>query len=222
MKSSEQINELTASLVKAQAAVKAPALDSTNPHFRNRYASLAAVREAVLPAFLDHGLAIVQSPGTGDGGPALVTTIVHTSGQWWELEPFRLPVQRADAQGYGSALTYARRYSLLAIAGVVAEEDDDGNEASRPAKKEATPAPAAPLLSPARRRAIVELAGELGLSRETMLNILAAEFDVTSTAQLTPGQADALTAIMRSQGQPAPSGSASTARSRTAASAGAR
>src|SRR5262252_7899251 len=170
MKSSEQINELTASLVKAQAAVKAPALDSTNPHFRNRYASLGAVREAVLPAFLDHGLAIVQSPGTGEGGPVLVTTIVHTSGQWWELEPFRLPVQRADAQGYGSALTYARRYSLLAIAGVVAEEDDDGNEASRPpARKEAAAPAAAPLLSPARRRAIVELANDLGLDRQTMV-----------------------------------------------------
>jgi len=233
MKSSEQINELTASLVKAQAACKAPALDETNPHFKNRYASLAAVREAVMPAFLDHGLAVVQAPGTAEGGPVLHTTIFHTSGQWLELEPFRLPVARADAQAHTGGLTYARRVSLQALAGVVAEEDDDGNEASRPApapaRKEAA-APAAPLLSSARRRAIVELASDLGLNRETMLNIMEAEFSVSSTAQLTPGQADALMGIMRAQGQihaPSPgaqgaSTSAGGGRSPAAASGGRR
>src|SRR5262245_20309476 len=115
MKSSEKIEELTASLVKAQAAVKAPALDSTNPHFKSRFASLAAVREAVLPAFTDHGLAVVQSPGACDGGPTLTTTIVHASGQWWEVGTLCMPAARPDPQGYGSCITYMRRYSLLAI-----------------------------------------------------------------------------------------------------------
>jgi ERF superfamily len=133
MRMSEKIDKVSEAIVKAQAGVKAPPLDSVNPHYGNRYASLAAVREAVLPAFHAHGLALIQSPGAGEKGPSLTTLILHTSGQWIEFEPIVLPVQRPDAQGHGSALTYARRYALLAIAGAVADEDDDGAEASRQA-----------------------------------------------------------------------------------------
>src|SRR5262245_17137202 len=103
MKSSEQIGELTASLVKAQAAVKAPALDSEadTGKFRYRYASLGAVRDAVIPAMNDHGIAVVQSPGACDSGPTLTTTLFHTSGQWLELDTLAVPVARPDAQAYG-------------------------------------------------------------------------------------------------------------------------
>src|SRR5262245_22215396 len=174
MRQSEKIDQLSAALVKAQAAVKAPALDSVNPHFKNRYASLAAVREAVLPAFHAQGLAILQSPCDRDGRPALTTLIVHASGQFLELELLCLPVQRQDAQGYGSAYTYGRRYALLAIAGVVAEEDDDGEEASRPpARKEQASRPS-PLpraeaeghkrITPEQRERIEELVDQLQIS----------------------------------------------------------
>src|SRR5262245_10727295 len=136
MRQSEKIDQLSAALVKAQAAVEAPVLDGTNPHFKNRYATLKSVRQAVLPAFHANDLAVLQAPGAGEKGPTLTTTIVHKSGQFLELGPLCLPVQRQDAQSYGSGITYMRRYSLLALAGAVAEEDDDGEAAVAPARKE--------------------------------------------------------------------------------------
>jgi len=231
MKSSAEINELTAALVEAQSNCEAPPLDGTG-QFSNKYSKLASVRKAILPHFHKEGLAVVQVPGACERGPTLTTILLHKSGQFFEYEPMFVPVPRADAQAYASGITYMRRISLLAIAGVVGEEDDDGGEASRPAsgvrgqgsgvRKEVEAAPAAaPLLSSARRRAIVELANDLGLNRETMLNIMEAEFSVSSTAQLTPGQADGLMAIMRAQGQPA-STSAGGGRSPAAASGGRR
>lgn len=127
--SSEQLNELATALANAQAEMQNATKDSLNPHFRNKYADLAAVREAVLPHLTKYGIAVLQLTDSSKDGALVHTRFVHKSGQWIQDSCF-LPVSKADAQGYGSAITYARRYGLAAMAGIAADEDDDGNAAS--------------------------------------------------------------------------------------------
>lgn len=128
---SEQINELATALSKAQAEMSNPVVDSVNPHFRNKYVSLAAVRNAVIPVMAKHGLSVVQSLTCGEKSVRCSTLIMHSSGQWWESEQLEIPVTKVDPQGFGSACTYARRYTLMAVAGVSGDEDDDANVASK-------------------------------------------------------------------------------------------
>lgn len=128
---SEQINELAAALSKAQGSMESAKKDSANPFFKSKYADLAAVVEAIRKPFADNGLAYTQLPARCAGEEVqVVTVLLHSSGQWIASET-NVPVTKRDAQGYGSALTYARRYGLQAIAGLAAE-DDDGNAAVRP------------------------------------------------------------------------------------------
>lgn len=127
---SDQINELAAALAKAQAEIQNPRFDSVNPHFKSKFASLAAVRNAVVPVFSKHGLSVLQNLTMApDKSIACETIILHSSGQSLRLGPLVMPASKPDAQGLGSAATYARRYALLATAGVAGEEDDDGNAA---------------------------------------------------------------------------------------------
>lgn len=126
-----QLGELASALAKAQAELKNPGFDSTNPHFRNKFASLAAVRNSVVPVMAKHGLSVIQNLTTVDNYVACETILLHSSGQMLRLGPLALPATKADAQGFGSAATYARRYSLMAVAGVVGDEDDDAEGAVR-------------------------------------------------------------------------------------------
>jgi hypothetical protein len=125
----DNINDLAAALAKAQAEMSNPKFDSQNPHFKNKFASLAAVRNAIVPAFSKNGLSLLQNLVTTAEGVACETIILHSSGQSLKLGPLLMPAMKHDAQGLGSAATYARRYSLLAAAGVVGEEDDDAEAA---------------------------------------------------------------------------------------------
>jgi ERF superfamily len=127
---SEQVNELAAALAKAQGAMSSAAMNKVNPHFKSKYADLASVFDAARKPLSDNGLAVTQTID----GPDLVTRLLHTSGQWLESK-YPLPVT-ARPQEMGSALTYARRYSLSAIIGIAADEDDDANaaEGAKPAK----------------------------------------------------------------------------------------
>ena len=128
MRSSENINEIGAALAKAQGIMANAVINKTNPHFKSKYADLAAIREAVSAPLAQNGIAVLQVIDTDEHGSFLVTRLVHSSGQWVEsIHP--LP-QTAKPQEFGSALTYARRYSLAAICGISAEEDDDANAAN--------------------------------------------------------------------------------------------
>jgi len=141
MNKSESIAGLAAALAKAQGAMKGAVKDSTNPFFKSKYADLASVVEAIRVAFSNNGLSYIQTVQPSDKDEVRVeTTLLHSSGEWVACGFLSLPVSKADAQGYGSALTYARRYSLSAAVGV-APEDDDGNAAVA-AKPKATIAPA--------------------------------------------------------------------------------
>jgi hypothetical protein len=118
-------------LAAAQAELTDPPKDSVNPHFKSRYADLATVLKTVRPVLARHGIALVQTTDILDGVTVLVTRLL-----WRDEEILgRYPMQptKADPQGLGSAMTYARRYALQAIVGVAADDDDDdGNAASAP------------------------------------------------------------------------------------------
>jgi hypothetical protein len=130
MNKSESIKELATSLAKAQGSIKGAIKDSSNPFFKSKYADLASVVEAIRSAFAANGLSYIQTVEPSQADEVRVETmILHSSGEWISCGVLALPVSKVDAQGYGSALTYARRYSLSAAVGV-APEDDDGNAAT--------------------------------------------------------------------------------------------
>jgi hypothetical protein len=139
MQTSEQINEVATALAKVQAELKNPAFDSNNPAFKSKYASLASVRDAIVPALTKHGLSLMQNVASCDNVISCTNRLMHTSGQWIESDAFCVPADKHNAHGYGSACTYARRFSLMAFMAVVGDEDDDGNAAvaaapTKPAK----------------------------------------------------------------------------------------
>jgi hypothetical protein len=122
------MKNIASALVKAQKAF-APALKSaTNPHFKSRYADLAACVEAVVDALNNNGIMLSQQTRECENGVIVDTVFIHESGEMLSCGPLHVPASKQDAQGYGSALTYARRYSLMAACGI-APEDDDGNAA---------------------------------------------------------------------------------------------
>lgn len=123
------LNEIASALAKAQLDMTNPRFDTQNPFFKNRYASLAAVRDAVVPALAKHGLCLTQDLRTSEGTVSCTTILTHASGQQMSFGPYTLPVSKQDAQGYGSASTYARRYHLMAVCGVVGDADDDAEAA---------------------------------------------------------------------------------------------
>ena len=128
---SEQINELIGAIVRAQVKMVPASKDHVNPYFKSKYADLPSCWEAV-SCFRDEGIAITQSPMEGPEGFILLDTqLSHTSGQWMRSR-LKIRVAKDDPQGYGSAITYARRYALGCMTGLVTEEDDDGNAASNP------------------------------------------------------------------------------------------
>ena len=125
---------LIVALIKAKQAFGNVSKDKTNPHFRSKYADLAAYIEATEKALCDNGLVVVQSPGAFlDGQIMLTTTLMHVDGGAIG-STLSNPCKQPDAQGYGSCLTYARRYAYAAILGLVAD-DDDGETAVRPAER---------------------------------------------------------------------------------------
>ena len=124
---SQTVGKLAEALCKAQAEIKNAVRDSENPFFKSHYADLASVREAYQPAFTKHGLALVQMPYAKDGRVGVETMLMHSSGEWVKAGADVKPV-KDDPQSYGSAVTYLRRYSAAAFAGL-ATEDDDGEGA---------------------------------------------------------------------------------------------
>lgn len=127
---SDAINELATALAKAQGEMTHAAKDRENPHFKSSYATLASVWEACRLPLSRHGLSVTQLASSEQGCAAITTILMHSSGQWVQSET-RVPTTKNDAQGVGSAITYARRYALSAIVGIAPDDDDDGNGASR-------------------------------------------------------------------------------------------
>lgn len=130
-----QNKEANAAFVKAQSEFEAIAFDKQNPHFKNKYASLGAVLKATLPALNRNGIALVAQTEVSEGEIWLATRLVY-GGLAFARSEWPIGKVGTPPQQLGSALTYARRYTLQSILGVVAEEDDDGNAAAPAAKAE--------------------------------------------------------------------------------------
>ncbi|MCL2872388.1 MAG: ERF family protein, partial [Betaproteobacteria bacterium] len=131
----EQPNkQIAAALVKAQRNFS-PALKTNTNHFNSRYADLASCVEAVIDALNGAGIALVQMTSKSETGVTVETVFIHESGEAFRAGELHIPANRMDAQGFGSALTYARRYSLMAACGI-APEDDDGNAAVKTQRQE--------------------------------------------------------------------------------------
>ena len=130
---------ISQALVKAQAAMSHAQKDAKNPHFKSAYSSLTSVIDAVRPALSANGLAFIQKLHTADGGIAVETVLIHESGEEISCGTLFVPATKQDAQGFGSAISYGKRYSLQAALGI-ASEDDDGQAAVKP-----RPAPVQPV-----------------------------------------------------------------------------
>jgi hypothetical protein len=148
MQRSDSIASLAAALCKAQGIMGVALKDKINPAFRSKYADLGAVWDAARDALQQHGLAVVQLPLTDEPGyAALETVILHNSGEFI-ASTSRARIVKDDPQGYGSAITFLRRYALSAALGIVADEDDDGHAASAPrapqSRQQATSRPQSP------------------------------------------------------------------------------
>lgn len=143
MKRSETINDLAAALAKAQKSFTAAERDHTakvelksGGNYSFNYADLAAYLEVCRAPLGDNGLSVIQEPVIKGNEVSVTTLLMHATGQWIESEPLILPVigqgdkQVVTPQAIGSAITYARRYSLSTLVGMASEADDDGNAAS--------------------------------------------------------------------------------------------
>lgn len=130
---SESIKELAKALSNAQGAFEHAKKDATNPHFKSKYATLAGCIDAAKDALAKNGLTVIQTTELDGSSVVLVTTLAHESGEW--IKGF-YPVNpvKQDPQGYGSAMTYARRYAFSAITGIAAD-DDDGEAGSQKEEK---------------------------------------------------------------------------------------
>ena len=126
------MKNIAAAFVKAKREFGPAFKCKTNPAFKSKYADLAACLEAVDEALLNNGIALIQETFEDATGVTVETVFFHESGESIRCGKLHVPASKQDPQGYGSALSYARRYSLMSSCGIAAE-DDDGNEASKPA-----------------------------------------------------------------------------------------
>lgn len=153
------MKNIASAIVKAQRAFGPALKDKTNPAFRSKYADLGACIEAVIDALNASGIALIQMQHPHEGGVCVETVFVHESGEQLSAGKLTVPAAKQDPQGYGSALTYARRYSLMAACGI-APEDDDGNAASKPRAPSAPPAPP-PQMDPGRLADMLATIGDV-------------------------------------------------------------
>ena len=131
MNKSESIKELATALAKFQEEVTNPKNTADNPFFKSKYAPLNDVLTLVRPILSKNGLSLLQSPSVGGERIIITSMLMHSSGEWIELDPLMLKADKVTAQGAGSAITYGRRYAVSAILGISSEDDDDGNGASK-------------------------------------------------------------------------------------------
>lgn len=124
------MKEIAQALVKAQKAFGPALKTKTNPHLKTKYADLGDCIEAVIDGLNNNGIALMQQTHECESGVLVETIFIHESGETYSAGKFHVPAVKYDAQGYGSALTYARRYSLMAACGI-SPEDDDGQAFSK-------------------------------------------------------------------------------------------
>jgi hypothetical protein len=171
-------------MAKAFASMDGATKDTVNPHFKVRYADLASVVSAIKPALTENDLWFRQYTHEQSGGVCVETMVCHASGDELSFGKLFVPASKQDAQGYGSALTYARRYSLMTAFGIC-PEDDDGNSA-KPAPKQAANEP---LITDESRDIIIALASSIAFN----VNEILQAYEIKDLRKLTVKQANAVT-----------------------------
>lgn len=168
------MEQLIKALATALPEVEGATKDKTNPHFKSKYADLGSVIEAIRPA-AKHGLWFRQAPIEHSQGACIETFYVHTSGEQMSAGQCFVPASKNDAQGFGSALTYARRYGLMAAFGI-APEDDDGQAAvaAKPDKLDQT---------------LKGQIADLAAAADVALTVIIESYNVKSLDDLTAEQA---------------------------------
>lgn len=131
------MKEIATALVKAQKSFGPALKNRENGHLKQKYADLSACLDAVIDAFNANGIMLMQQTHECQDGVIVETVFLHESGEQMSAGKLHVPATKKDAQGYGSAMSYARRYSLMAACGISAE-DDDGSKASHGEKKKPT------------------------------------------------------------------------------------
>lgn len=181
----EPAETLAQAYVAAFAEIEGAVKDAANPHFKSKYADLPSVIAAIKPALAKHGLAFWQLCEPSDDGVVVETVLLHVSGEERSLGKLFVPANKKDAQGFGSAQTYARRYSLQTAFGVPAE-DDDGNAASRAAPTTEAPAKR---LSDSDLVMIQQLCDAVGGNQASLI---CNAYKIDALPELTPSQAQAV------------------------------
>ena len=130
METSDKIIEISKALIEAQEELKNIPCTKENPFYKSMYAPYDKILENSKPVLKKHGLVVIQTLSTNDDLTVNITTLMlHSSGEWIK-DTLRLKPTKTDPQGFGSAITYGRRYSFSAFLNIVGEEDDDGNDSS--------------------------------------------------------------------------------------------
>ena len=189
------MQKIAAAFIKAKKEFSPALKDKTNPAFRSKYADLGACLEAVNDALLNNGIALVQRSFEDSTGVTVETVFLHESGETMESGKLHVPAAKSDPQGYGSALTYARRYSLMTACGI-APEDDDGAAATNATRKQSAQPPAQDMTPKARAQRIT--AGVNNGDAVTAAAAMAGWDDKTRDAVwsfLAPDTQDKLTAV---------------------------
>jgi len=149
---------LNVDFIKALGELKNPTKNAINPHFKNRYATLDVICDEIREVFKKFGIAIVQIPQEIADGKLVLSTKLYGCDGVIDFGNYPIKAVKDDPQGIGSAITYARRYSLCAICGIAAEDDDDANFTSG---KEEKKAPAKPLMSQNNPQVKAEIMGKV-------------------------------------------------------------
>lgn len=191
MRTSESINEIGAALARAQARMGVAVFDSKNPAFRSNYASFTAVVAAVREPLTAEGIAFLQTVVSMPDSVMVITRLIHTSGQWIEMDGPFIPVSKADAHGAMSATTYAKRGSLSVALSLPADEDDDGNAAVQAAPQKSPP------VSPETLEVLFPLLSESGKG-----DVVLSHYRVKKAGDMTEAQAqEAITRLSKGAGK---------------------
>jgi len=184
---SDTISELAKALSTFQGKMVAVKKDGINPFFKSKYATLDVIWETIRKPLSDNGLSVAQTMEFQGDTSTLNTTLLHTSGEWI-MGAMRLNPVRDDPQGLGSAISYARRYSLSAMLGIVADEDDDANSTSTPAVKKEIQKNK--MITVAQSKTMVAVVKERGIDKDEAVAYIKKTFNKNRSSELTEAEAD--------------------------------
>lgn len=190
MQKSESIAELAKALASFQSEVKNPPNTADNPFYKSKYAPLQDVLNIVRPLLSKHGLSILQIPSSDGETVSVTTLLMHSSGEWIQTDPLVLKTDKPTAQGAGSAITYARRYSLSAVLGISSEDDDDGNIATG-TKEES-------LITKSQKQTIAAIMKKKNIAAKDGKEMIDLRYGKTDSSQLTKEEASDLIEFLNS------------------------